>query len=116
MNPFVVNDETKLMVIENIAFLLSQFISCSVYQNIIFCWVMNEENIINQILSNIKSPNYILKQFCLVADEKTIIDRLKIDINKGIRTMDIIDKSLDRMNDIEKLDIPKINVSNISAK
>ena len=40
MDPFIVNDETKEMVIENICFLLNNFIKSSAYENIIFCWVI----------------------------------------------------------------------------
>ncbi len=35
MNPFVVNDETKVMVMDNICYVLNNFIHCSVYENII---------------------------------------------------------------------------------
>ena len=38
MRPFQVTQETKKMVLENITFLLNNFIQCSAYENIIFCW------------------------------------------------------------------------------
>ena len=38
-DPFLVTEETKRMVMENITFLLAQFLDCSAYQNVIFCWV-----------------------------------------------------------------------------
>ena len=37
-DPFIVTDETKEMVLENICFLLNQFLRCSAYRNILFCW------------------------------------------------------------------------------
>ena len=36
-NPFQVTAETQKMVLENICFLLNQFIRCSAYEHIIFC-------------------------------------------------------------------------------
>lgn len=42
MSPFIVNDETQNMVVNNICYLLNSFISCSEYDNVIFCWVMHE--------------------------------------------------------------------------
>ena len=36
MHPFQVTEETKQMVLENICFLLNNFIKCSAYENIIF--------------------------------------------------------------------------------
>lgn len=37
MNPFVVNQETKSMVEDNIVYILNNFLKCSVYENIVFC-------------------------------------------------------------------------------
>ena len=44
-DPFQVTDETKNMVLQNITFLLNQFLRCSAYENAIFCWVMHEQPI-----------------------------------------------------------------------
>ena len=41
MSPFQVTEETKSMVIDNICYLLNNFIKCSAFDNIIFCWVMH---------------------------------------------------------------------------
>ena len=53
MSPFQVTRETKKMVMENIRFLLNNFIRCSEYENIIFCWVMHEQKIMDDILSGL---------------------------------------------------------------
>ena len=37
MHPFQVTEETKRMVMDNICYLLNNFIGCSAYQNIVFC-------------------------------------------------------------------------------
>ncbi len=47
--------ETKKMVMENICFLLNQFIRCGAYENIIFCLVMHEQGIIDGILSGLEA-------------------------------------------------------------
>lgn len=44
-SPFQVTDETKAMVTNNICYLLNNFLKCSAYENIIFCWVMHEQSI-----------------------------------------------------------------------
>ena len=41
-SPFQVTDETKAMVTNNICYVLNNFLKCSAYENIIFCWVMHE--------------------------------------------------------------------------
>ena len=43
-SPFQVNDETKAMVTNNICYLLNNFLKCSAYENIIFCWVKHEQS------------------------------------------------------------------------
>lgn len=46
-DPFLITEETKAMVMDNICFLLNNFLRCSAYENIIFCWVMHEQSIID---------------------------------------------------------------------
>lgn len=48
-HPFKVTSETKKMVMDNIVYMLNSFIHCSAYQHIIFCWVMHEQSIIDEI-------------------------------------------------------------------
>ena len=51
MEPFLVTEETKAMVQENIVFLLRRFLACSAYENVIFCWVMHRQEILDNLLS-----------------------------------------------------------------
>ncbi len=69
MNPFVVNDETKVMVMDNICYVLNNFIHCSVYENIIFCWVLHEQGIIDSILSKLDIQNLIIINISLLCKE-----------------------------------------------
>ena len=48
MQPFTVTDETKEMVQQNIAALLNNFLRCSAFENVIFCWVMHGKRISTQ--------------------------------------------------------------------
>ena len=41
------------MAVKNICFLLNNFIKCSAYENIVFCWVMHEQSIIDDIVSRL---------------------------------------------------------------
>ena len=84
--PFVVNDETKNMVIENICFLLNQFIHCSSYENIIFCWVLFKQDIIDTIIKNLDTNNCFIKTISLTCSETTLKSRLEKDIKDCIRT------------------------------
>ncbi|MEG2929513.1 MAG: AAA family ATPase [Oscillospiraceae bacterium] len=114
MQPFVVNEETKTMVIQNICFQLNQFLKCSQYEYIIFCWVMQEQSIIDSILSSLDTNDCLIKSFSLIADEHSLVKRIKLDIESGIRLEDVIDRSVARINNYNVLDTEKIDVSNIT--
>ncbi|KLE15614.1 AAA family ATPase [Clostridium sp. C8] len=116
MSPFIVTDETKKMVLDNISYLLNNFISCSEYKNIIFCWVMHEESIVDDVLSRLNKDDCMLHKFSIVCSEQTLISRITKDINQGIRKNDVIERSVPRLNNYFQMDTRKIDVSYISAK
>ncbi|MCD8075567.1 MAG: AAA family ATPase [Lachnospiraceae bacterium] len=110
-DPFQVNKETKEMVRKNICFLLNQFIHCSVYQNIIFCWVMHEQEIIDSILNELDRTDCEIKTLSLLCSEQALRERLHNDVQKGIRQEDIIEKSLQRIPLYQNLNTAKIDTT-----
>lgn len=65
-DPWTVTDETKQMMYNNTSYLLNNFLNCSVYENVIFCWGMYFESVITNIHSLIKYDDYNLYIFSLV--------------------------------------------------
>ena len=114
-NPFQVNDETKEMVMQNICFLLNQFIHCSAYENIIFCWVMHHQSIIDEIISNLDLTDCKIKTISLLCDENTLKERLTKDVENGIRTADVIERSVEKMGLYNKLNTIKIDTTGKSV-
>ncbi len=110
-NPFQVNDETKEMVMQNICFMLNQFIHCSAYENIIFCWVMHIQSIIDEIIGNLDLSECNIKVISLVCDERTLRDRLEKDVANGIRKADVIERSIERIELYNELNSVKINTT-----
>lgn len=110
-DPFLVNEETKEMVRKNICFLLNQFIHCSAYQNIIFCWVMHEQEIIDSILDELDKTDCDIKIISLLCNEQVLRERLLDDIQRGIRQKDIIQRSIERIPLYQKLSTKKIDTS-----
>ena len=110
-SPFQVTDETKKMVINNICYLLNNFLKCSAYENIIFCWVMHEQSIIDFILKKLDVQNCDVKCVSLVADEKTLCERLSKDVERGIRSEDIIERSIARIPMYQALNTIKIDTN-----
>jgi len=116
MQPFQITLETKQMVMENICFLLNQFIRCSVYENIIFCWVMHNQEIINEILSKLEIDDCCVYTISLICNSEELRRRLQKDVNVGVRTEDVIQRSINRLGLYEKLDTEKIDISNMTPE
>lgn len=116
MHPFTVNDETKAMVMNNISYLLNNFLHCSAYENVIFCWVMHEQAIIDGILSRLDISGCRVICVSLVLSEKALRKRLEKDVTAGIREPDIIERSIARLPLYQKLDTLKLDVSGISPE
>ena len=96
-DPFVVNDETKAMVIRNIRFLLDSFLRCGAYGNVVFCWVMHEQSIRDSILSQLDLTLCEVKAVSLVCSRQARRARLEKDIRAGIRQPDVVERSLSRL-------------------
>ena len=56
MEPFQVTEETKAMVMNNITHILNNFLACSAYDHVIFCWVLHEQEILDTLLSRLGLP------------------------------------------------------------
>ncbi len=114
-DPFQVTEETKAMVLRNICYMLNSFIHCSAYDNVIFCWVMHEQSIIDGILRELDTTNCIVRTISLTVDEPNLWGRLAADVAHGIRTADVIERSIKRISMYSELDTIKINTSNKSV-
>ena len=116
MHPFQVTEETKQMVLENIFFLLNNFIRCSAYENIIFCWVMHQQAIIDDILSQLDTANCKVHSISQICSEQALRTRLEKDVAAGIRTEDVIQRSIERIPLYEKLNTCKVDVSELTPE
>lgn len=111
-DPFQVTEETKTLVQDNICHMLNNFLQCSVYETVIFCWVMHEQEIIDSIKAKLKLDNCEVKCISLIADEDNLQRRLTRDVQKGIRKEDVIDRSIVRIPLYQKLDTVKVDTNN----
>ena len=94
MQPFIVNDETKEMVLDNITHTLTNFLRCSEYENIVFCWVMHQQQIINDILSRLMLDGVRVVNVSLVCAPEVLSERIRCDVAAGLREADAVDRAL----------------------
>ncbi len=111
-DPFQVNEETKTMVIDNICHVLNNFIACSAYENIIFCWVLHKKEIIDNILEKLNIINCDVKVISLLASVCTLKDRIMKDVNSSKRSIDVLERSIARLSLYQELPSIKINTDN----
>ena len=110
-NPFQVTDETKSMVMDNICYLLNNFLHCSAYENVIFCWVMHQQSIIDSIVGKLDTQSCDVKCISLIVDEANLRKRLTKDVESGIRVEDIIERSITRIPMYDTLNTIKIDTN-----
>ena len=107
-DPFQVTEETMAMVNDNICYLLNNFLGCSAYENVIFCWVMHRQEIIDGILSRLDTRGCSVHSISLTATEETLRRRLEADVAAGRRQSDIVARSTERIPLYDALDTVKI--------
>ena len=115
MDPFVVNDETKAMVLDNICFVLNRFLHCAAFENVVFCWVLHQQAIWDTILSRLDTAGWRVTQVVLLASPETLAARLQADIAAGKRQPDVIPRSLARLPLYDEVDAVKIDTSELTA-
>ena len=108
MEPFQVTEETKAMVQENIAFLLGQFLRCPAYETVIFCWVMHQEAIIQELLSRLETRGVQVRVFTLLPSPAALEAHIQKDVAAGLRVPPDYQRSLERLPLYQAMDTEKI--------
>ncbi|MCK9558313.1 MAG: AAA family ATPase [Candidatus Cloacimonetes bacterium] len=75
MDPFIVNDATKKMVLRHISYVLSSLLRED-FQYVIFSWVMHEKSIRKQVLSSLDTDCYRLINICLTCSDRELLKRI----------------------------------------
>lgn len=96
MEPFVADEAMREMVMENIAFLLGQFLRAEGKDNVLFSWVLHEDAILEDLLHRLSPLRFSLHVFNLEPGEKALVERLQGDIARGAREEDVVERALER--------------------
>ena len=109
MRPFTVTEETKAVVVDNICAMLGNFLRCGAWENVVFCWVMQDRAIAENILRRLDLTNVNVRLFTLMVSERTLRARLETDVQAGKRERDVIERSVARLPLYERMDSEKID-------
>lgn len=113
--PFQVTEETKAMVTENICFLLNNFLRCSAYDHVIFCWVLHQQAILDGLLSRLNLENCQVRAVSLTASPEALTARIETDIRTGRRDREALERSLAYLPLYDALVTEKLDVSRLTA-
>ena len=116
MRPYSITQETRALVLDNICFVLDRFLHCTEFENVVFCWVLHQQDIWDAILSRLDTRGWRVVRAALVASPEALVRRLQGDIAAGRRQPDVIPRSLARLPLYEKLDVLQIDTSERSAE
>lgn len=111
LHPFRVTEATKAMVMENIHAMLQNFLRCPDIDNIIFCWVMHQQQIMDDVLAPLKDHDLRVVPVSLICTEEELKNRLQKDVDAGIRDQDILGRSIPRLPLYEGLHTVKIDTT-----
>ncbi len=104
MQPFQVTEETKAMVMDNICHLLNNFLHCSAYETVIFCWVLHQQSIWDELFSRLDTGGWTVRKLVLSCSPAALRARLQGDIDAGLRSPEILNRSLARISLYAALD------------
>ena len=112
MDPFIVNQDTKNMVLDNSTHCLNNFIHTPCIENIIFCWVMHKQDIIDKIIQKLDTEGVDIHLISLICEKEELIKRMLIDR----RDNQTIRKSLQYLELYKDLDTQKIDVTTLDVQ
>lgn len=113
--PFQVTEETKTMVMENIAFLLNQFLRCGAYDHVLFCWVLHRREIWEDLLSRLDTEGVSVYRTVLTCTAEALAERLRGDIRAGRRRADALERGAQYLPLYETLGLPLLNTTALTA-
>lgn len=116
LSPFDPNEENRRMVMENICCLLKNFLQNSGLETVLFCWVLHQEPILEQLLARLQPLEYRLFVYNLVLSPQALEKRLGEDIRRGLRQPDVLARSLERLQLYRQLPGVPIDVSHIGPE
>lgn len=112
MEPFTVTEENKEMVIQNIRFLLQNYLENDFAQNVLFSWVIPEEEIFNLITDDLIDDDFDVIKITLMASENSLVSRFETDILLGRRQQEHLQKSLSYLDNFKSMKTHKIMTDN----
>jgi len=115
MNPWIVNDYNIKMVEDNIAYLLRNFLNNPSFEYVIFSWVIHKEEIFSVLLDKLQDIEFQDFRITLLCSEEALKERIMHDVDLNLRSDDMLNSSIERLELYKNMNTEKIDTTNISA-
>ena len=104
IHPFVGNQETKAMAVDNILHMIGNYQKCSVCNMVVLVWLMDEPWVIQKITQGLSAMQAEVKNMTLVCSRESLIWRWKDDHNCEWRTDEWLNVSLKSLPGFASMD------------
>ena len=104
IHPFVGNQETKVMAVDNILHMIGNYQKCSVCSMVVLVWLMDEPWVIQKITQGLSAMQAEVKNVTLVCSRENLIRRWKDDHNCEWRTDEWLNVSLKSLPGFASMD------------
>ena len=104
IHPFVGNQETKVMAVDNILHMIGNYQKCSVCNMVVLVWLMDEPWVIQKITQGLSAMQAEVKNMTLVCSRESLIRRWKDDHNCEWRTDEWLNVSLKSLPGFASMD------------
>lgn len=118
IHPFVGNQKTKAIAVDNILHMIGNYLNCSVCGMIVLVWLMDDSWVIQRMMDGIAALRAEVKYVTLVCDKETLLSRWESDRISDWRTDRWLDASLKSLpqfaNMNDALDTSSLSVEQIA--
>ena len=104
IHPFVGNQETKAMAVDNILHMIGNYQKCSVCSMVVLVWLMDEPWVIQKITQGLSALQAEVKNVTLTCSRENLISRWKEDHNCEWRTNEWLNVSLKSLPGFASMD------------
>ena len=116
MDPFIVDEENKAMVVDHIVHLLRGFLTNSHFKNVIFCRVIHPPAIFASILEPLADISFKLERLTLMLSPQQLRAHFARDAAAGLRRMEDAQASVDRLALYQDMDTVKLWTDGLSPE
>ena len=104
LHPFVGNKETRDMAVNNILHMISNYKYCSVCKMVVVAWIMDDEQVRENLINGIRDMGLNVKSVTLVSDDEQLRKQWESDVTCPWRTEEWFNVSLKSLKYFSSLD------------